>query len=165
VIGVAVSAVLAAFAWREDWKYERVLWRLDSGDVAGARRAMAAVGADVPERWSKVWQHVRDDLDAAVEIAPDATNWASARPRFAVGAWRRGVDTLLANGPAAARRWFALAAEVDDDDRVMRHLLYEFCRAADEGDTQRVRETRDLVRRRGVPKGLEVVFRADDEGR
>jgi Zn-dependent protease with chaperone function len=160
LVGLLVTTVLAMITWSLDWRFERVIWRLNSGDVVAAVKFDREIGADIPARWSKTWKVVREDLAAVVEIAPNATSWGECGPRFAADGWRRGVEVLLAKGPAAARPWFALAAEGGEQapDRVVRQLLLEFCRAADQADTERMAEVRRLVRRLGVPRGLEPVF-------
>lgn len=156
---LAVACSVAAIAWWTDWRYERVLWRLNVGDVVAAGQLDAALGESIPERWSRTWRIVRKELVAAQELAPEARDWAAAAPRFAEGGYRRGVEVLLASGPAAARPWFALAATAGEQDRVLRHLLWEFCRAADENDPERMELVRDVLLRRGVPPDLQRAFR------
>ncbi|MCC7063172.1 MAG: M48 family metalloprotease [Planctomycetes bacterium] len=160
LIGLLISVVLAGITWALDWRFERVIWRLNSGDVAGAVQLDLEIGTDIPARWTKTWKLVREDLGAVAAITPSATSWEEAAPQLATEAWQRGVEVILAKGSAAARPWFALAAEGGKraPDRIMRRLLYEFCRAADQSNTERMDEVRRLVRRLGVPKGLEPVF-------
>jgi len=154
-LGLATAA--AAATWWLEWPHERVLWRLAAGDVVEARAFDAAIGEDVPARWRETWQELRAELAAAAEVAPAARDWREAAPRFAEGGWRRGVEVIVADGPAAARPYFALAA-AGGGDRVMRALLYAYCRAAADGDGRRMTEAREIVRRRGVPAGLEAMF-------
>lgn len=155
---VAASAVLAGISWSADWRYEQVIWRWNVGDVVGARQLDAAIGSEVPERWQRTWKLLREELAAAATIAPDATAWEAARARFDA-AWPRGVEVLLANGPAAARPWFAIAAEAGGPDRILRHLLFAFCRAAADADTEQMDQVRAILQWRGVPAELEPVFR------
>jgi len=156
---VGLAALVASTTWWIEWRYEHVIWRLNSGDIVASRQLDAAIGNDVPERWRRTWTLVREDLAAAADLARDAMDWPVARQRFDELAWSRGVEVLLAKGPAAARPWFALAAEVDGPDRIVRHLLHEFCHAAQEGVTSRMDAVRDVLRARGVPPQLEPVFR------
>jgi hypothetical protein len=155
---LGIAALTAAFAWSVEWPYERVIWRLEAGDVAAARRLVATVGAEVPERWRETWTQLGAEVAAAAEIAPDATGWAAAQPVFAEQGWQRGVATLLRSGPAAACPWFALAASAGGGDRVLRQAVYEFCRAARDTELARMDEVRAVLRRHGVPKELLPVF-------
>lgn len=159
--GTAFAAVLAGIAWWRDWPYEQVVWRLDVGDVAGASETAAEIGDNVPPHWQHTWKLVREDLAAAVAVAPAARDWEAAEPGYTHTAWRRGIAVLLAQGPAAARPWFALAATADavGEERILRALLHEYCRASEEGETDRLQEVRQVLRRRGVPAELEPVFR------
>lgn len=159
--GLGAACIVAATAWWSDWRFERVLWRLNAGDVVGARQLDAALGESIPERWARTWKLLRSELAAAHALAPEARDWTSAAPRFAEAGFRRGTEVLLAEGPAAARPWFALSASAVEGDRqarVLHHLLWEFCRASDEGDTERLQQVRDVLQRRGVPPGLESVL-------
>jgi len=156
---LGAAAIAAAAAWTIEWPYERVFWRLGSGDVVAAKRLAVELDNDIPERWRESWTRLHEDLEAASAIAPDASDWSVARSLFAEQGWRHGVETLLRAGPAAARPWFALAAEAGGGDRVLRQAVYEFCRAAREGDVERKDEIRAVLQRRGVPAELEPVFR------
>lgn len=159
--GLVVACAIAASAWWSDWRFERVLWRLNCGDVVGARELDARLGEVIPERWTRTWTLLRRELAAAHEIAAEAQDWTSAAPRFVEFGYQRGVEVLRAEGPAAARPWFALSAaavEGDRQARVLHHLLWEFCRAADEGDTERLQQVRAVLQRRGVPAELQGVF-------
>jgi hypothetical protein len=159
---LGVAALTAAFAWSVEWPYERVIWRLETGDVAGARRLVAEVG-EVPERWRETWTHLTTEVAAAAEIAPDATSWAEAQPVFVEQGWKRGTATLLRSGPAAACPWFALAASAGGGgDRVLRQAVYEFCRAARDTELARMDEVRTALRRHGVPDELLPVFGSSD---
>ncbi|MBL9079271.1 MAG: M48 family metalloprotease [Planctomycetes bacterium] len=155
-----VLAVLAtaAWAWLREWPIERTFWRFHAGDLRGAATAMAAVGDDVPEPWREGWQRLRDELGAALELAPAAQDWAMARPAFAAAAWPRGVATLLRDGPAAARPWIGLALEADPAAPLVHHTVYDYCEAAADEDPERMAEAAAVVRRLGVPAGLDGVF-------
>lgn len=160
-LGTALAGATAAavLAFAAEWRFEGPIWQLASGDVVGAARAADAVGDAVPERWRKPWREFRATLAAAQAIAPHATNWAEAQPVFAEVAFARGREVLLAEGPAAARPWFLLAADAAPQDRTGRLLLHEYCRAAAAGEPERMGEVRQLLLRHGVPPDLEPVFR------
>jgi Zn-dependent protease with chaperone function len=162
---LGVSAIASAVACHSEWRFEAAIWRLASGDVVAAVAAADAAGDAVPERWRKPWRGFRETLAAAVAVAPEATEWALAQPAFAEAAFARGRQVLLADGPSAARPWLLLAADARPEDRTGRGLLYEYCKAAAEGEPERMGEVRDLLLRHGVPAGLEPVFRdAPDPG-
>lgn len=161
VAALGLSAALAAVACRLEWRFEAAIWRLASGDVVGASVAAAAVGDVVPERWRVPWRSFRETLAAATAVAPTATDWSTAQPAFAEVAFERGKQVLRADGPTAARPWLLLAADARPDDRTGRGLLHEYCRAAADGEPERMGEVRELLLRHGVPPGLEPVFRDD----
>ncbi|MFY9346075.1 MAG: M48 family metalloprotease, partial [Planctomycetota bacterium] len=98
IAALVVAAVgIAVFGSRSDWPYEQVLWRLAAGDHAAALRSARELSDEVPASWQRTWRFVREDLAVAAVIAPDATDADSAR--VALGeAWRRGEDTLVAEG-------------------------------------------------------------------
>lgn len=155
---VAVALAAAAWVWIADWPYERAIWRFRSGDVAAAARLRAEIGEEVPARWRETWELFGAELEAANEVVPGATDWATARAAFGGAAFDRGVAVLLRDGPAAARPWFALASEGRGEDSLLRQQLYEMCRAAGDGDAERVEAVRAVIRRRAVPPELEPVL-------
>jgi Zn-dependent protease with chaperone function len=159
IVGVVAMAIgLAGWSWWRDWPYERVLWRFYSGDVAGAQAAAREVAAEaVPERWTQVWRSLGDELAAAAELAPAATDFAAARSAFA-GAWRRGERVLLEQGPAAARPWFALAIDSEAQPDDLQRALHAFCSAAASEDPERMEAIRRVVVEIGVPASLRAVF-------
>lgn len=149
------AALLALWFWQTDWPYERVLWRLQCGDIIGARADVAAIEA-VPERWQETWTLLTEELAVAAELAPGATDWQAARTAYG-GAFARGVDVLLKQGPGAARPWFSLALEVDDS--LLCRQLYELCRAVRDNDGERAAAVREVIQRRPVPEELQPVLR------
>lgn len=158
VCGAAgLALVAAAWAWSADWRYERVFVRFHCGDFAGARQLRDEI-RDVPDAWREPWQRLMEELDAASELAPGSRDWASARAALQPAAWQRGREVLLAKGPAAARPWFALAIEVEDDPTPTQLAIEAFCDAVADADLPRRDALFDIVRRLGVPPGLEPVF-------
>jgi Zn-dependent protease with chaperone function len=159
-----VHAVLAlAFAgavvtWISEWRYEQVVWRFHVGDFVAAKRLVAEAGP-VPARWEKTWKQLREELAAALELAPDAEDWQAATAALRDGAWRRGVEVLLSSGPAAARPWFSLAVETADRATELQRAVHDFCQAASEHDTERMHELKHAVQRMEMPKELLPVFR------
>jgi Zn-dependent protease with chaperone function len=154
--GTGLAFGLAAWAWSLDWPYERVLWRFYSGDIAGARSAAAAIES-VPERWSWTWQLLGEELAVAAELAPQATDFAAAQAGYR-SAWSRGEQVLLAQGPAAARPWFALALEAEATPTDLQRAVHAFCSAANAKDPERMDEIRQVVQRLDVPERLRPVF-------
>lgn len=157
-IAAALLAGLAATAaaWLVEWKFEHAVWRFQCGDFRGAQQLVAAVGDEVPDRWREPWKRLRDELAAAIAIAPDATDWDTAQAAIEARAFVRGTEVLRASGPAAAAPWFALADEVRND--ALCGAIHDYCAATDD---DRREEARRVVRRLGVPPGLEAVFAGD----
>lgn len=153
--GVALAA--ATWAWRTDWRYERVFVHFHCGDFVGAQQLRGEVG-DVPEGWREPWQRLTEELDAALQLAPASRDWATACAALAPAAWQRGREVLLARGPAAARPWFALAVEFEDRPTPTELAIEAFCQAVADADIARRDALVDIVRRLGVPPGLEPVF-------
>lgn len=154
---VAVALLAATAMWVADWRYETVVWHLHSGDVAAARQLLTGID-EVPVRWQKTWPLLTQEVAAAAELAPEATNWASARAALEQRAWRRGVEVLLASGPAAARAWFSLAVEAEPSPSDLQRAVYDYCAAAATHDPERMEEVRAAVRRLGFPAELSPVF-------
>ena len=153
-----VAIGIGAWFWQADWQYERAMVRFYSGDFVGAQAAVAAI-TERPSRWQKPLQRLDEELAAGLELAPDARDWPTVEHRLIPSAWQRGERVLLAEGPAAARRWFALAVTALPTPTATESAIYEFCRAADVGDSNRMAELAKIVKRRGVPASLQPVFR------
>jgi len=155
---LAVVAATAAWAWTLEWPLEKAVWRLHAGDFVGARAAVAAVGEAVPEHWQRNWHRLESDLAVVVELAPMATDWESARSALSGSAWPRGVEVLLQVGPRAARPWLAWAIAVDPGAALVDRAVLDYCEAAADEDPERMTAASQVVRRLGVPRGLEPVF-------
>ncbi|MEO6595817.1 MAG: hypothetical protein ABIP94_13785, partial [Planctomycetota bacterium] len=154
---LGVALVAAVSMWIVDWPYERVIWRFHSGDFVAAKRLAAEIDA-VPARWQKTWPLLTAEVAAAVELAPSATDWETARAGLEQRAWQRGVEVLLASGPASARAWFAVAIEAETRASDLQRAIYAFCAAASENDPARMEDIRSVVRRLGFPAELAPVF-------
>jgi hypothetical protein len=150
---------LAAGAWAsaQEWPYERVVYRLHTGDHAGAMRDAAVIG-EPPERWREPWRHLRAELAVARELAPDATGWPAAAAALQANAWQRGEMVLVASGPAAARPYFALALASAEHATAMQRAVLGYCNAAADDDPERMALIAALVRERGAPPQLAKVF-------
>jgi len=159
--GIAATALAAvgAAAWAAavEWPREAVVWRLHAGDHAGALRLAASLG-EVPPHWRDAWPRVAEDLAVAQALAPAATDWASAKAELWPAAWTRGVDVLLAEGPASARPWLAMALGAIDTATPVQRALLGWCEAAADGDPDRMAAIGDVVRRLGVPPRLKPAF-------
>lgn len=154
--GAVVVLGMVAWTWQREWPIERALWRLHAGNVVGAAAGAAGV-ATVPESWQRTWKRFGEDLAAARELAPTAQDWRTARAAFANG-WSRAEQVLLAEGPAAARPWFAMALNGTEAPSDLQRALYAFCYAAAEPDPERLQSLKEVVRRLGVPSALAPVF-------
>jgi len=155
---LAVVASAATWAWTVEWPLEKAVWRFHAGDFVGASAAVAAVGEAVPEPWQQPWRRLEDELAVGLELAPTAADWPTARAALSVSAWPRGVEVLLRSGPRDARPWFALAIEADPALGLVRHAVLDYCEAAADHDPERMAAAGAIVRRLGVPAGLEAAF-------
>lgn len=156
VFALAVGAAVSA--WSLEWPLEKAVWRFHAGDFQGARIAAAAVGDAVPEHWQRTWPRFEEELVAGLELAPQATDWQQARVALQTSAWPRGVEVLLQAGPRAARPWFALALEAEPSAPLAQRAVLDYCEAAADDDPERMLAAANVVRRLGVPPGLEPVF-------
>ncbi len=152
-----LAVVVGSLSWLRAWPYESAAIAFHRGDLVEARRLVGAAGTNVPAGQLEWWQRFCEDLDAATAIAGDGGEWETIRPRFVEEGWRRGVTTLLEQGPAAARPWFALSTE-DDERSALRRSVLLYCEAAVDADLARMDEIAAHVRRLGVPSDLEPVF-------
>lgn len=155
VLGLAV--LVAAWSWLQVWPLEKAVLRYHVGDLAGAREQVAAVGDDVGAHQSAWWGRFQEDLEAASAVAGDGGAWEELRAQFAAEGWRRGVEVLLRDGPALARRWFALAAE-DPARSPLRASLLRYCEAASAEDREGMLVLEAHLRRLGIPPELTPYF-------
>ena len=158
-IAAITAAALGAAVWAGtvEWPREAVVWRLHAGDHQGALRVAASLG-ETPSHWRESWPRVAEDLAVAQALAPAATDWASAKDQLWPAAWTRGVDVLLAQGPAAARPWLAMALGAVDEASPLQRAVLGWCEAAANGDPDRMAAINDVVRRLGVPPRLAPAF-------
>lgn len=155
---LAVAVLIGGWFWQADWKFERVLVRFYSGDLVAAQNAMDQL-SELPKRWRDPLQQVNEQLACALELAPNAREWSAVEDQLVPAAWDRGQLVLLAEGPAAARPWFSLAITAIPEPSPTEYAVYEFCKAAADGDSHLMSELALIVKRRGVPDGLQPVFR------
>jgi Zn-dependent protease with chaperone function len=147
----------AIWAWTVSWPMDAARLRFHVGDFATARAAVAAIGAAVPAADWQHWVWFKEDLAAASAIAGDGGDWESLRPRLASEGWRLGKETLLRDGPAAARSYLALATE-DPERLPVRQSVLMYCEAAAEEDADRMAVLAAHVRALGCPPELLPVF-------
>jgi Zn-dependent protease with chaperone function len=155
--GLVVVAGLATWAGAQEWRYERVVWRLYAGDHAAALELANGI-TEVPARWQRSWQWLQEELAVVRELAPAATDWPTARAQLAPAAWARGEQVWLATGPAAARPYLAMALGALAEPTVVQRALYAFCRAVADNEPERAQALAALVRQHGVPPQLAKVF-------
>jgi hypothetical protein len=155
---LTLVASAATWAWTVEWPLEKAVWRFHAGDFQGASAAVTAVGESVPDHWQQTWRRLEDELAVGLELAPTATDWPSARAALSVAAWPRGVEVLLRSGPRAARPWLALAVEADQSTTLVQRAVLDYCEAAADHDPERMLAASAVVRRLGVPVGLEAAF-------
>lgn len=161
LVGVLASLTMAWFGFRAAWPIEYVAFRLGTGDVAGARLSVAAAESSLTtagEPLREEWRRTRTLLDAAVELAPDATDWPTAAAAFTAGAFRRGQTELLDRGPAAAEPWFALYLAATPQPTDQERALYAYCRAALDEQPELVEQLRKHIRALGPPDSLRRAF-------
>jgi len=156
-LAVAVAVAVGVVFWTLDWPRERVLVRFYRGDFVGAREALDDAGA-LPSRWQEPMAQLRAQLDAADELQPGLEDWASVERAVVPAAWRRGEETLLESGPAAAHPWFSLALTAMPAPTTTERAIHDYCAAAAAGDPDRVLRLGRIVLRRGAPQRLQAVF-------
>lgn len=158
-VAVGVAFAAAIWAWATDWRHERLLVRFHTGDFVGARAALAeTAGEAVPNRWRELREQLQVQVACALEVAPECRDWSTAETALQPAAWQRGERVLIAQGPAAAYPWFALATMVMDEPSTVELAIWRYCRAADEGDAEAVAELVEIIRRLGPPTSLAEVF-------
>jgi Zn-dependent protease with chaperone function len=154
---VFLAIVAGSLSWLRSWPHESAALAFHRGDFATARARVDAVGTNVPEAQWEWWERFRLELDAATAIAGDGGDWESIRGKLAEEGWRRGIETLLREGPAAARPWVALATE-DEARSPLRRSVLLYCEAAVDADLARMDELVLHIRRLGAPAELAPVF-------
>ena len=145
VAGLLGSALVAGWSWYAAWPLEKAAVQYQVGDLKAARAQMKSVGNDVPAADGEWWKRFREDLEAASVVAGDGGDWETVRPLLAREGWKRGVATLLAEGPVRARPWFALAVQSPGREPLRESLLL-YCEAALEQDAPRMREIAAHIR-------------------
>lgn len=157
-LAVAVAVAVGVSSWALDWPRERVLVSFYGGDFVGARRSLEAAG-ELPPRWQETMARVEEQLDAADQLRPGLEDWESVERALVPGAWQRGEEVLLAEGPAAAHPWFALAVTAMPSVSTTERAIHAYCAAAAAQDPDRVLRLGRIVLRRGAPQTLREVFR------
>ena len=158
-IGVCLllSASVAGWSWYAAWPLEKAAMHFHLGDFKAARAQVEVVGNEVPPwRW-EWWEQFRENLAAATSVAGDGGDWESIRPQLAREGWERGVASLLEEGPAMARRWFALAVEAPGREPLRESLLL-YCEAATSNDEPRMAEIAAHMRTLQPTGGLADLF-------
>jgi hypothetical protein len=157
-LAVAIAVAVGVSSWALDWPRERVLVSFYRGDFVGARRSLEAAG-ELPPRWQETMTRIEEQLDAADQLQPGLEDWESVERALVPRAWQRGEEVLLAEGPAAAHRWFTLAVTAMPSVSTTERAIHEYCAAAAAQDPDRVLRLGRIVLRRGAPQTLREVFR------
>lgn len=152
------SMVAAAVVWTREWSFERPFVAFQCGDLVATKEHLDAVVEPVPARWTEAFRLLREDFAVAAALAPEARDWQTVEEHLVNEAWRTGVETLLREGPAAARPWLSIAVGVASDPATIRRTILDYCRAAAAGDAERMERAKLVVRRLGVPPELDRVF-------
>lgn len=154
---VAVCLGAASWSWSRSWPTELAHARFLVGDVAGARAQIERVGSDVSAVWWEQWARFQEEVACAAEIVGDGGRWNDIGSKLVEGSWRRGVQVLLADGPSAARPWFALALHAQDPSP-LRRCVAAYCDAARNADPDTMERYKRHLQRLGVPAELAPVF-------
>jgi|GEM_PF-3092128 len=155
---VLVAIAIGGSCWAIDWPNERVAVRFYTGDFVGARRSLNEL-QEVPPRWQTAMSRIRSQLDTADDLQPGLRDWQSVERALVPAAWRRGQEVLIREGPAAAFSWLMLAITAMPSPTTTEYAIFEYCKAADERDPERMAVAARIVLRRGVPASLFEIFR------
>jgi hypothetical protein len=158
-IAGAVMAALgfSSWAWWAAWPVEHAVYAFYTGDFATAKAQIeAANGLVRADQWPW-WQKFRANADAAFAVDAVGGEWEHVCERLASAGWNRGVEVLRTDGPAAARPWFALAAERADPSP-LRLCLYRYCDAVHDGDAEGAERLRRWITGLDLPDELRAVF-------
>ena len=145
IVALLSSALVAGWSWYTAWPLEKAAVQYQVGDLKAARAQMESVGSEVPVADRGWWEKFRENLQAASAVAGDGGEWSDLQPVFSSEGWKRGVATLLAEGPESARRWFALAVHSPQREPLRESLLL-YCEAALDNDQQRMQELAAHIR-------------------
>jgi len=149
---------LAAWSWWAAWPVERAVWLFYTGDLPTARAQILAATSSVGSaRWNW-WQKFQGEVDAASLIAPDGGRWEELVQKLESAGYRRGVEVLLADGPARALPWFALANE-DESGSPLVQCLERYCDAAYDQDAETMARLRAHIATLPLPPELVRLFR------
>lgn len=159
-IGIALLVVLGVttWSWWMSWPMERAIYLFHTGDFVSARAQIEAAEASVRPGMRDNWARFRAEAAAAFELAPHGGEWDRIREPLADAAWERGVDTLLREGPAAARPWLALANEAPDAGP-LQETLWRWSEAAADGDSDRFERLRAHLAAMELPVPLKEAVR------
>jgi len=158
LVGLIAAALGAAgWSWSNAWPMELAHTRFLIGDIAGARVQIQRVGSDVPSAWWEQWTHFQEEVACAAEIVGAGGRWSEIEQKLVDGGWRRGVEVLLAQGPSAARPWFALVLHGEDPSPLQR-CVAAYCDAARNADPATMERYQRHLQRLGVPPQLAPVF-------
>lgn len=155
-VAVVVAVMLSAFAHWRLWPAERAATLLWSGQALSAEAQLAAAG-EVPAAQQRFADELREEIAAARELGVADGDWESVRARIAGPAWERGLAALRAEGPRAARRWFALATSKRWPSAVERSV-YRYCAAVAEGDAEEAAALLAHLQRLELPEDLRVAL-------
>jgi hypothetical protein len=156
VCGLALVLALATF-WIS-WPIERTVVDFYTGKVATATARAQAIGTQVPAGQWEWWQHFREEIDAAAQLAPADQRWEDLRPQLAEGAWQRGLEVLRSADPGAARPWFALATE-DEARSPVRRSVHLWCEAVQTHQLERAQKLRAHLESLDLPADLRAALK------
>jgi Zn-dependent protease with chaperone function len=157
--GLALALALATF-WIS-WPIERTVVDFYTGKVATASARAQAIGTQVPAGQWEWWQHFREEIDAAAQLAPGDQRWEDLRPQLAEGAWQRGLEVLRSADPGAARPWFALATE-DAARSPVRRSVHLWCEAVQTHQLERAQKLRAHLESLDLPAELREALKVSN---
>ena len=147
---------VTTWSWWMSWPTERAIYLFHTGDFVSARAQIEAAESSVRPGMRDAWTRFRAEADAAFALLPAGGEWERIRKPLAEAAWERGVETLLRDGPAAARPWLAIATE-DPDAGPLQETLWRWSEAAAEGDSDRFERLRAHLATMELPPSLQSV--------
>ena len=132
---------------------DRAVYLFYTGDFPAAQAQLARLDGQLPAQQQRLVEELTAEANAAIELLPNGGEWREISGELSQQAYNRGKAVLIEHGPEAARPWFALALSRRHYSP-MELSLYMYCRAALDGDEERMHVLREHILQFGVDREL-----------